>query len=87
MSDEIVDQLYGFRKLVNYDVTISYNRTASELQEILETPTDLFHYIGHVDESGFVCVDESLNAQKLNNVAIKTFFLNACSSYEQGIHW
>ncbi|WP_264781694.1 hypothetical protein [Haladaptatus sp. T7] len=85
MSDEIVDELYGFRELVDYDITIDYNRTVAELREILETPVDLFHYIGHVDDDGFLCVDGSLNAQALGNVAIKSFFLNACSSYEQGM--
>ncbi|MFH5797911.1 hypothetical protein [Haladaptatus sp. CMAA 1911] len=85
MNDEIVDELYGFRELVEYDITIDYNRTVAELREILETPVDLFHYIGHVDDSGFLCVDGSLDAQTLDDVGIKAFFLNACSSYEQGM--
>nr|WP_256490513.1 hypothetical protein [Haladaptatus sp. AB643] len=85
MSGEIVDDLYDFRKLVEYDVTIDYDCTVSELREIFETPTDLFHYIGHVDEGGFLCVDGHLDVQNLDNVAINAFFLNACSSYEQGM--
>jgi hypothetical protein len=85
MSDEIVDELYGFRELVEYDITVDYNRTVAELREILESPVDLFHYIGHVDENGFLCVDGSLDAQALGDVGIKAFFLNACSSYEQGM--
>ncbi|ODR79374.1 hypothetical protein BG842_22385 [Haladaptatus sp. W1] len=85
MSDEIVDELYGFRELVDYDITIDYNRTVAELREIIESPIDLFHYVGHVDENGFLCVDGSLDAQTLDDVGIKAFFLNACSSYEQGM--
>ncbi|EFW90528.1 hypothetical protein ZOD2009_18759 [Haladaptatus paucihalophilus DX253] len=85
MSDEIVDELYGFRELVDYDITIDYNRTVAELREIIESPIDLFHYVGHVDENGFLCVDGSLDAQTLEDVGIKAFFLNACSSYEQGM--
>jgi hypothetical protein len=85
MTDEIVDELYGFRDLVEYDVTIDYNRTVTELREVLKSSVDLFHYIGHVDESGFLCVDGSLDVQTLDDVGIKAFFLNACSSYEQGM--
>ena len=85
MSGEIVEKLYNFREMVEYNVEIDYNRTVSELQDIIETPTDLFHYIGHVDENGFRCIDGSLDAQTFDEIAIKTFFLNACSSYEQGI--
>ncbi|WP_423745804.1 hypothetical protein V5735_07580 (plasmid) [Haladaptatus sp. SPP-AMP-3] len=85
MSDEIVDELYGFRELVDYDITIDYNQTVAELREIIESPIDLFHYVGHVDENGFLCVDGCLDAQTLDDVGIKAFFLNACSSYEQGM--
>ncbi len=85
MTDEIVDELYGFRDLVEFDVTIDYNRTMTELRGALKSSVDLFHYIGHVDESGFLCADGSLDVQTLDNVGIKTFFLNACSSYEQGM--
>ncbi|WP_253234224.1 hypothetical protein [Haladaptatus sp. AB618] len=74
MSDEIIEKLYDFRELVEYDVKVCHNQTVSELRDILETPVDLFHYIGHVDENGFICVDGSLDARTLDTVATKVFF-------------
>ncbi|KZN24368.1 hypothetical protein A4G99_08145 [Haladaptatus sp. R4] len=85
MSGEIVEKMYEFHDLIDCEVKIYHNRTVSEIRDILETPADLFHYIGHVDKDGFLCEDGSLDASTLDNVAIKAFFLNACSSYEQGM--
>ena len=85
MSNEIVEELYDFRGLMECDVSIYFSQTTSNLREILKTSADLFHYIGHVDEAGFRCTDGYLDARTLDTVAVKAFFLNACSSYEQGM--
>ncbi|WP_458206096.1 hypothetical protein [Haladaptatus sp. NG-SE-30] len=84
MEAEVVDELYGFRGLLEYDVTIEYDLTTDELRERFECSTDLLHYIGHVDEQGFQCSDGSLDARTLDEVAVTAFFLNACQSYDQG---
>ncbi len=56
------------------------------LRQVLVDSYDLVHFIGHCDEDGLVCRNDSrldLREGELN-VRAETFFLNACGSYEQG---
>jgi hypothetical protein len=55
------------------------------LAAALRRPTDLFHYIGHCDRSGFRCVDGHLDAENVDHSGARVFFLNACGSYHQGV--
>jgi hypothetical protein len=85
MTDEsAVRELFGDRDFVEFEVDTHYDLTAEDLRELLEDHTDFLHYVGHVDERGFDCVDEFLDAHTLAAVNARMFLLNACQSYEQG---
>jgi hypothetical protein len=85
MADEnVVGELYGLRDLVTFDVSIHERTTADELATLFETSADFLHYIGHVDDEGFLCADGYLDARSLDDVNVDAFLLNACRSYQQG---
>ncbi|WP_435153082.1 hypothetical protein [Haladaptatus sp. DFWS20] len=83
-AEGTVKELYGFRELVEYDVDIEYDLTTNELRDLLARPIDFLHYIGHVDHEGIQCSDGILDTRDIDDVAVRTFLLNACRSYEQG---
>ncbi|WP_227376180.1 hypothetical protein [Haladaptatus halobius] len=76
--------LYGQRDELPFDVTVHENLTTSALERLLASETDFLHYIGHIDERGFVCADGTLDARSLDETGVETFFLNGCNSYRQG---
>ena len=80
-----VDEVYGSREELPFDVTIEQQLTTAELREVLTQRCDFLHYIGHIDATGFQCVDGMLDAATLETVGADAFFLNACQSYEQGL--
>jgi hypothetical protein len=85
MQEEgVVEEFYGLRDLLRFDVSVHYGLTTDELADLLAEPADLLHYIGHVDACGMRCPDGHLDARTLSDVAVKAFVLNACRSYEQG---
>ncbi|WP_435153059.1 hypothetical protein [Haladaptatus sp. DFWS20] len=77
--------LYGQRDVLPFDVDVHENLTTAELERLLASEMDFLHYIGHIDEHGFVCSDGTLDAQSLGESNVKTFFLNGCNSYRQGL--
>jgi hypothetical protein len=81
---DIVDEVYGSRDDLPFNITIHQNLTADELRSVLQTQADFLHYIGHIDDNGFQCADGALDATTLDTVGIDAFFLNACRSYKQG---
>lgn len=87
MAEErgVVNQTYGSRADLPFDVTVERDLTTAELREVIATRTEFFHYIGHVDDEGFECADGRLDATTLDTVGVDTFLLNACWSYEQGM--
>ncbi|WP_435155057.1 hypothetical protein [Haladaptatus sp. DFWS20] len=86
MKEEgVVNEFYGFRDLLEFDVKISYGLTIDELTELFAQPLDFVHYIGHIDDQGVQCADGYLDAETLDTVRTKAFLLNACRSYEQGM--
>jgi hypothetical protein len=87
MSDEsdVVDDTYGSRGELPFDVTIRTDTTTDELADILAEERDFLHYVGHIDDDGFRCSDGRLDATELDEVGMDAFFLNACQSYEQGM--
>ncbi|MDX5989082.1 hypothetical protein E6P09_09395 [Haloferax mediterranei ATCC 33500] len=87
MLDEsnIVDDVYGSRDSLSFDVDAHYNLSRAELREILAKSTDFLHYIGHIDDEGFQCRDGKVDAKTLDHVGTGAFFLNACQSYSQGL--
>ena len=66
-------------------VTVREHLTREELAETFAAPNDFVHYIGHCDEAGLTCADGNLSTATLDEVRTRTFFLNACGSYEEGV--
>jgi len=86
MTDESrdVNEVYGSRDVLPFDVTVAEQLTTAELKDVLRTETDFLHYIGHIDEGGFECSDGMVDAGMLGETGVDAFFLNACDSYRQG---
>ncbi|WP_276281686.1 hypothetical protein [Halorussus caseinilyticus] len=84
MEEGVVEEFYGLRELLQFDVSVHYELTTDELRELLAEPADFLHYIGHVDDHGMRCPDGHLDARTLSDVNVKAFVLNACRSYTQG---
>lgn len=87
MNDEqdVIDEVYGSRENLPFDVSVHRKLTQAELREVLASETEFLHYIGHIDDGGFMCADGQLDATTLNMVNVDAFLLNACHSYEQGM--
>lgn len=84
-EEEVVADLYGLRDRLQFDIEVHYDLAQEQLVEVLRSPTNFLHYIGHVDERGLQCADGFLDVTSLDcEVAVESFLLNACSSYEQG---
>lgn len=83
-AESVVEEVYGVRDFLEYDVRTHYGLTRGELREVLGESSDLFHYIGHVDDDGLQCVDGALDARTVSGVGVDAFLLNACQSYQQG---
>lgn len=81
-----IDDGYGSRDELPFDVTLRHNLSTAGLRERLASQTDFFHYIGHIDAEGFACTDGKLDAATLETVNVDAFLLNACQSYRQGLH-
>ncbi len=67
------------------EVTVHEHLTRDELADVLETPYDFIHYIGHCEESGLRCTDGNLPVERIEESNVQTFFLNACGSYYEGL--
>ena len=87
MRDEwdAVAEVYGSRETISFNPSVYFDVTTDELRELLETSTDLFHYVGHIDGRGFECSDGLLDARTIDTVGMKAFLLNACRSHNQGV--
>ncbi|WP_435175094.1 hypothetical protein [Halorussus sp. AFM4] len=66
------------------DVTVHEHLSKAELADVLESPHDFVHYIGHCEEGGLRCRDGNLAVADLDRSRVQTFFLNACGSYYEG---
>lgn len=68
-----------------FDVTVYDDLSTGALATLLEhQEIDFFHYIGHAEPAGIECRDGLLDIGSLGSVALDSFLLNACDSYEQG---
>lgn len=67
------------------DLRVERRLDRDELAASLRRPTDLFYYIGHCDRSGLRCTDGHLDVADVDHSGARTFFFNACGSYEQGV--
>ncbi|MFB6228392.1 MAG: hypothetical protein ABEH88_07475 [Halobacteriales archaeon] len=70
---------------VGVDLRVERRLDCDGLAATLRRPTDLFYYIGHCDRSGLRCADGHLDVADIDHSGARTFFLNACGSYEQGV--
>lgn len=70
-----------------YPVSVHRHETVStrELAELFGRQTDYFHYVGHIEDAGFVCPDGHLDARGVDDVDLEAFFLNACDSLHQAV--
>ncbi|WP_227378859.1 hypothetical protein [Haladaptatus halobius] len=86
MSSEydVGDSLYGERDELEFNIDVHRNLTVGELHAVFATETDFLHYIGHITNDEFVCRDGGLDVRNIGDVAVDTFLLNGCRSYEQG---
>ena len=78
-------EVYGSREELPFEVTYHEELTTTGLATILRSDTDYFHYIGHIEADGVRCADGTLDVRELDTVGVDTFFLNGCTSYQQGI--
>jgi hypothetical protein len=81
---DIVEEVYGSREDLPFDVDVHYGLTVAELKDVVQSEVDFLHYIGHIDEAGFECADGRLDVQMLRDAGPDSFLLNACQSYDQG---
>jgi len=82
---DVVDDVYGDREDLPFDVTVRRNLSVAELEELLGRRCDFLHYIGHTEADGLECADGKLDADTLEESGIDTFLLNSCNSYRQGL--
>lgn len=66
-------------------VTVHEHLSRDELADIFASPNDFVHYIGHCDTTGLQCSDGTFTASSLDTCRARTFFLNACGSYHEGL--
>jgi hypothetical protein len=83
---DVVNEVYGSRQELPFDVAIHRELTVDELEDVLKRDADFLHYIGHIDAGGFECTDGRLDASSLERTGVDVFFLNACTSYAQGLN-
>ncbi len=81
----VVDDVYGRREDLPFDVTFRRSLSTAELADVLETESDFLHYVGHIDDSGFRCPDGTLDVQSVETVGARAFLLNTCRSYWHGL--
>lgn len=83
-EEEVVEEFYGARDFFEFDIEVHYGLSTDELGDLLQTEVDFLHYIGHVEEGGFLCEDGLFDARRLESTGVRAFLLNACRSYIQG---
>ena len=84
VNENIVGEIYGIEETYAFNVKSHEQVTTDEFAELLASPSDFLHYIGHVTTDGIECSDGLLDVRDLEDVKIRTFLLNGCRSYVQG---
>ncbi|WP_049933636.1 CHAT domain-containing protein [Halarchaeum acidiphilum] len=70
---------------VPMDVTLREDLTRAQLAAVFAREHDFVHYIGHCESDGLRCADGALAAADVETSNARTFFLNACGSYHEGL--
>lgn len=81
---ESAESIYGSRDRIHFEIDTYHQVGTEQLAELLAEPCDFFHFVGHASASGLHCPDGILQPSTLNSVAVRSFFLSACSSYLPG---
>jgi len=85
-EQESLDDLYGDRTDVSYDLHSHYGLSTSELREVLANPdSDFLHFIGHATPDGMECHDGRLDIREMDEVSVDAFLFNACQSWRQAV--
>jgi hypothetical protein len=85
LEERTVADIYRERSAdLPVDVRVHESLTRRELAAVFESETDFVHYVGHCEVSGLKCADGYLPTARLD-VGARTFFLNACGSYREGL--
>lgn len=83
---DAVERIYRSRsEELSMEVSVVESLTRVELADLLRSPVDFLHFIGHCDEAGLRCRDGSLSTATLEATRVETFFLNACGSFDEGL--
>ncbi|MFB6179407.1 MAG: hypothetical protein ABEI77_06755 [Halorientalis sp.] len=88
MIDEhtTVSEIYRERAAdLPLSVTVHRHLCRRDLADVFGAPNDFVHYIGHCDTNGLQCPDGTFSASELETCRARTFFLNACGSYHEGL--
>jgi hypothetical protein len=81
----IVDQYERRRERLALSVETLTEPTVADLARAFERGVDLLHFVGHREPGGLVCADGLFSPTTLAESNARTFFLNACDSYADGV--
>ncbi|MFB6106826.1 MAG: hypothetical protein ABEJ70_07625 [Halobacteriaceae archaeon] len=84
-DDDVAAAYRTHGTVASVDVRRYADVSTRRLANIVESGVDHLHYIGHCETGGLVCADGTLAAADLAESGVRTFFLNACGSYYEGL--
>ena len=84
MAGEADCDLYGGREELPFVIDVRRNCTVAQLRDLLADGA-VPHYVGHVNDGGFVCSDGVLNPGSLDSVGVDPVLVNGCRSYQAGV--
>lgn len=83
-----VNKIYGKSGSEHNSISLQIYEKLNKhkLKKIIEDEDlDFLHYIGHCDVDGLRCPDGNLSLNSIQGSKVRTFLLNACGSYEEGL--
>jgi hypothetical protein len=80
----IVERARAANQGFPFDVTIEYCADSDRVAALLEQEFDIIQFIGHIAECGFETTDGYLAVDDLDELGVKTFVLNGCTSVTHG---
>jgi hypothetical protein len=84
IEPEEVENAYDVRSDRPLETRIHGPRVTTDLRELVESGTDLLHFVGHASAAGLRCPDGLLDVATIEESRVDAFYLNACESYRQG---
>jgi hypothetical protein len=66
------------------DLSVHTQLSTNKFRQVLEKGTDYLHFVGHATPEGLECSDGMMDVTTVEESNVRTFFLNACQSYQQG---